>query len=69
MLKIFLCGLGGEIYVESSLDFFYDEFKEVPLEIYQIDQMVLMGHLTEKEAQERAFYVNIDYYLRGVNNV
>lgn len=52
--------------------FFYDEFKEVPLEIYQIDQidqMVLMGHLTEKEAQERAFYVNIDYYLRGVNNV
>lgn len=46
--------------------FFYDEFKEVPLEIYQ---MVLMGHLTEKEAQERAFYVNIDYYLRGVNNV
>ena len=49
--------------------FFYDEFKEVALEIYQIDQMVLMGHLTEKEAQERAFYVNIDYYLRGVNNV
>lgn len=68
MLKIFLCGLGGEIYVESSL-VFYDEFKEVPLEIYQIDQMVLMRHLTEKEAQERAFYVNIDYYLRGVNNV
>lgn len=43
--------------------FFYDEFKEVPAEIYQVDQMVAMGHLTEEEARERAFRVNMDYYL------
>lgn len=46
----------------NLVESFYQEFKEIPVQIYQVDQMLMLGHLTEDEAQELVFNLNMDMY-------
>ena len=41
---------------------FYKEFKQVPAQVYQLDQMIMLGHLTDGEALEIAFNLNMDMF-------
>lgn len=69
----------------NFIDSFYREFKQVPMQVYQVEQMYRLGHLTSDEAQELAFNLDMDMYRkselcsverlyglirkRGINNV
>ena len=46
----------------NLVESFYQEFKEILVQIYQVDQMLMLGHLTEDEAQELVFNLNMDMY-------
>lgn len=47
----------------NFIDSFYREFKQVPMQVYQVEQMYRLGHLTSDEAQELVFNLNLEMYL------
>lgn len=47
----------------NFVDSFYREFKQVPTQVYQVEQMYRLGHLTEDDAQELVFNLNLEMYL------
>jgi hypothetical protein len=47
----------------NFVDSFYREFKQVPMQVYQVEQMYRLGHLTADDAQELVFNLNLAMYL------
>ena len=43
-------------------DSFYQEFRQVPMQIYQVEQMFMLGQITADDAYELAFNLNMDMY-------
>lgn len=47
----------------NFVDSFYREFKQVPMQVYQVEQMYRLGQLTADDAQELVFNLNLEMYL------